>query len=127
MRGDLIDLSRLPLQVSNCGHSNSLRRQKSSGEVFFQCIFCWVEYKVWVMNAINSAVWVCCTDVIHVQHRDTSFTHLLHGVGVEQFNSLQKETFVNILVHLLVRYIPMLKKFHKSLFLLRLESTPSGF
>lgn len=50
-------------------------------------------------------MWVCCTDVIHIQHRDTSFTYFLHSVGVEQFNSLWKEMdigahFVNIFVHL---------------------------
>ena len=50
------------------------------------------------MDTINSAVWVCCTDVIHVQHRDTSFTHFLHGVGVEQFNSLKKNIYVDWLI-----------------------------
>ena len=83
--------SRLLLQVSNYGHYNNQQRQNSSGEVFFQCVLCWMEYKVWIMDTINSAVRVCCTDVIHIQHRDTSFTHFLHGVGVEQFNSLKQD------------------------------------
>ena len=82
-----------------------------------------MEHKVWIMNAINSAVRVCCTDLIHVQHRDTSFTHFLHGVSVEQFNSLKKghlRRLVNIIVHLSDRctyvYIENSRKTHLARF-----------
>lgn len=70
--------SRLALQVSNMGI-----KKRSRDKVSFQGVLCWVEYKVWIVDAINSAMRICRTDMIHVQHRYTSFTHFLHSVGVE--------------------------------------------
>lgn len=54
------------------------------------------------MDIINSVVWVCCIDMVYVQYRDISFIYFFYGVGVEEFNLLKKDIYVNLLILLCI-------------------------